>query len=164
MSLDAQSVYKEAADRVIARVRRRMRDYAVLNRLVEGEESSNRFIAGAIDTVISNWNSTPPLVGGVDVRSIAPPSELSGTFEDAIIAELLDSVAILQERNNLPYNDGQISVSSSSKGSAYLRIAQKYAARHELHRQRYKMALNIQGGWGEGIGSDYAALSVADMY
>lgn len=162
--MEPRDVYRAAAVKLVDHVRSYMRDYPSLNRLVEGEESSDRMIARAADKVISDWNASPPFVAGMDVRSIVAPGGPMGIFVDGIVAELLMSVAILQDRNNLPYSDGQVSVSSSSKSGPYLRIAQALKASYMQQKQQYKVAKNIEGGWGDGIASDYASLSIIDFF
>jgi hypothetical protein len=162
--MEPRDAFRAAAAKLVDHVRSYMRDYPSLNRLVEGEESSDRMIARAADKIIADWNSSPPLVAGMDVRSIVAPGGPLGIFVDGIVAELLTSVAILQDRNNLPYTDGQVSVSSSSKSSPYLRIAQALRGQYDRQKQQYKVAKNIEYAWGDGISSDYASISVADFY
>ena len=160
-----QDAARAAAIKLVEHVRSYMRDYPDLNRLVDGYESSDRMIARAIDKVVSDWNQAPPHgVGMVDVRSVVAPGGPLSAFIDGIVAELLLSVAILQDRNNLPYTDGQFSVSSSSKSGPYQRISAQLKNQYMMARQAYKFAKNIEGGWGTSIGSDYAAISVIDFF
>lgn len=153
-----------AAALLVSHVRSYLRDYPTLNRLVAGVESSDRMIARAIDLVISDWNTTPPLIGNIDVRAVAQPGGPLSAFVLGTVAELLTQVAILQDRNDLPYTDGQFSVRSSAKSAPYQRIAGGLREKYETQKRQYKIAKNIEGGWGTSISSDYAVISVIEFY
>lgn len=121
-------------------------------------------IARAIDLTISDWNTTPPLIGNIDVRAVAQPGGPLSAFVFGTVAELLTQVAILQDRNDLPYTDGQFSVRSSAKSAPYQRIAAGLREKYETLKRQYKVAKNIEGGWGTSISSDYAVISVIEFY
>ena len=84
-------------------VRAKMRDFPELNRLIAGQETSDRMIALAAMEAIDDYNTTPPLLGAVGFDNFPSISLLvNGT-----IICILESVGILQVRNHLSYTDGQ---------------------------------------------------------
>ena len=144
-------------ENLIQQVRLYLRDYPQLNRLIRGEESSDRTIAYALQDACNDWNSTPPLIGNVDVLSHPAPNLLVRCAS----ATLLQSVSFLQTRNNLSYSDGEVNVNSSSRGPELRQAAGMLLQDYEMKKQRLKIALNIEGAWGSGTFSD---LAVANGY
>ena len=68
----------------IARVRRYMRDYPAVNRLIAGEETKDSMISLAIAEAASFWNAYPPI--GVSTISITVSGET--VDEDGEIVEV----------------------------------------------------------------------------
>ena len=138
---------------IIAMIRSRMRDYPELNRLISGVEHSDRDIAFAMMQVVEDWNTTPPLLDAVSVESFPSATLLI----DGSIVKLLQSAAILQVRNRMVYQDGQIMVTSSDKGPQYMQWANLLEQQYEQKKQRLKMAANLSGALnGTGIPSEYS--------
>jgi len=132
-------------------VRLFMRDFAHLNRLIKGEESSSRMIAWAILDTVDDWNTTPPLIGPVTVDTF--PS-LSLLREGATI-RLLKSVVILGMRNYIQFSDGGTSVSFTANIPLLQNLIQIMTSEYEQKKLRHKTAVNISQGFGAGIHSDY---------
>lgn len=126
----------------VARVRLFMRDYPELNRLVDGEESSDRMIAFAIMDAISDFNSTPPHIGYYTFEDFVNRNWLHPLMLKTVVC-LLESVAILQTRNHLQFNDGGISVSVSDKAPMLQQWAQLFNSRWENFKRSVKIADNI---------------------
>ena len=132
-------------------VREFMRDHAELNRLTQGVEHSDRLIMWAIADAIDDWNTTPPLIGPVSIINF--PSRhllLRGT-----VINLLESLGLLQTRNHLTFSDGGIQVGVSDKTPLIQSWIQMYRNAYEVKKNKLKVAMNIEGGWGGGVHSEY---------
>ena len=62
---------------LIAMVRTKMRDFPELNRLIEGQETSDREIAFAIVETVDDFNNTPTLIEAYGVENFPSPSLLA---------------------------------------------------------------------------------------
>ena len=136
---------------LIQEVRLFLRDFKELNRLISGEESSNRMIAWALQDAVDDWNSTPPLIGAVGVLSHPSRSLLVR----CTVITLLQSVGFLQTRNHLTYSDGSgASVNVSDKTPVLQAWINLLSAGYEQKKIRLKTGLNIEGAWGGGVHSE----------
>lgn len=133
----------------IQRVRAFMRDYPELNRLIKGQEHSDRLIAWAVVDAIDNFNTTPPLTS-YGLTNF--PSAYLLRMGTVII--LLESVGLLTTRNHLPFSDGGIQV-ASDKTQLLQSWIQLFTNKYEQKTKDLKIALNIEGGWGAGVNSEY---------
>jgi len=126
----------------VARVRLFMRDYAELNRLVEGEESNDRMIAFAVYDALSDFNSTPPFIGTYGFTEF-----MTNNWHHPLMLKtcvcLMESVGILQTRNHLPFSDGGLNVSVSDKTPLLQSWIQLFNMRWERFKSQTKMAKNI---------------------
>jgi len=140
-----------ALEQFIGAVRLFMRDYPQLNRLIAGEEHSDRMIAWAIVDALDDFNSTPPMTSfgltAFPSRSIL----MRGT-----VINLLQSVGLLMTRNHLNFSDGGLQVGVSDKTPLIQSWIQMFSNMYEEKKKQLKIALNIEGGWGGGIHSEYA--------
>lgn len=132
-------------------VRAFLRDFPELNRLISGEESSNRMIAYCAHLAVDEYNTTPPLL---------PPSSISNFPSRTILLQLtliylLTSVGILHSRNRFAYNDGGFSVETEQQEGLYQRWIQLFRSQLGPRLQQLKVAKNIEGAWGGGVGSEY---------
>jgi hypothetical protein len=132
-------------------VRAYIRDFPELNRLISGEESSNRMIAYCAHLAVDEFNTTPPLIGMSDISNFPSRSILL----QLTLVHLLTSVGILHSRNRFSYNDGGYSVETEQQETLYQRWIQLFRSQLQPRIQQLKVARNIQGGWGAGIGSEY---------
>jgi len=138
---------------VIALVRAKLRDYPELNRLVEGRETSDRAIAFAIMETIDDFNTSPPLIQSFGLESFPSTSLLiRGT-----IVNVLESIGLLQTRNQMSYSDGQgVQVSVSDKTPMLMQWISLFASQYEQKKLRLKKALNLSGALnGSGVSSEY---------
>ena len=138
---------------VIALVRAKLRDYPELNRLIEGRETSDREIAFAIMETIDDFNTTPPLIESCTLESFPSTSLLiRGT-----IVNVIESVGLLQTRNQMSYSDGQgVQVSVSDKAPMLLQWISLFTNQYEQKKIKLKKALNLQGALnGSGVSSEY---------
>lgn len=143
-------------NQLVAMIRMYMRDHPHLNRLTVGEETSNRMIAWAIIDTLDDWNSTPPFIGDASLTSFPSISLLR---EGAVI-RILESVGLLQTRNQLSYSDGGISVQVSDKAPLLLQWIQLFRGSYERKKDRMKASMNIEQGMaGTGTFSEYFVIN-----
>ena len=142
---------------LIGMVRAKMRDYPELNRLIDGRETSDREIAFAIVEAIDDFNNTPPLIQRFTVENFPSPSLL---IRGAIV-NVLESVGLLQTRNQMSYSDGQgVQVSVSDKAPILMNWIQLFVNQYEQKKFRLKQALNLRGALnGGGVPSEYVLVN-----
>ena len=137
---------------LIGAIRAKMRDYPELNRLIDGVETSDRMIAMAIMETIDDFNNTPPLIESYSLSNFPSVSLL---IRGSII-NILESVGLLQTRNQLTYRDGDIPIGVSDKTPLLFNWITLFTNRYEQQKIRLKKALNLRGALnGTGISSEY---------
>lgn len=155
MSFSSITVIPSASKRmneIVAMIRLYLRDFPELNRLISGEETSDRMIAWAVVDALDDFNSSPPFIGNYGLSNF--PS-LSLLREGAVI-RILESVGLLQTRNQLSYSDGGIQVSVSDKGSMLMGWIQMFRNSYEQKKTRIKASLNVEQAMaGAGVSSEY---------
>lgn len=134
----------------VQQVRTYLRDYPELNRLIAGEESSNRQIVWAIMDALDDFNSTPPFTG----FSLANFPSKSLLLRATVIG-LLESIGLLQTRNQLSFSDGGIQVGINDKTPYIQAWLQLLSNKYEEKKMKLKVAYNIESGWDGGIFSEY---------
>lgn len=131
-------------------VREYIRDFPELNRLISGKESSNRLIEYCARLAVDEYNTTPPLTShGIE----AFPSRF--VLLQLTIIHVLQSVGILHSRNRFSYNDGGFSVETEQQEGLYKQWIQLMRSQVQPLLEKQKIALNIERGWGAGVGSEY---------
>lgn len=133
----------------INQVRLFMRDYAELNRLVSGVESSNRQIVWAIMDALDDFNTEPPFT---HFSVIDFPSK--SVLVRLTVVSLLESIGLLQTRNHLSFSDGGIQVGLNDKTPFIQSWIQLLRTRVDEKAKRIKIAYNIESAWGGGIHSE----------
>jgi hypothetical protein len=131
-------------------VRLFLRDSPELNRLIAGVESSDRQIVWAIYDALDDFNTTPPFTR-CDLSNYPSKSLLLR----ATTIALLESVGLLQTRNQLSFSDGGIQVGVNDKTPFIQSWLQLFRNSYEEKKQRIKVAMNIASGWGAGSHSEY---------
>lgn len=139
-----------ALQQFVGMVRDFMRDYSELNRLIKGEEHSDRLIVWAILDALEDFNTSPPMTS----YSLTNFPSKSLLLRGAVI-NLLESVGLLMTRNHLTFSDGGIQVGVSDKTPLIQSWIQLFTNKYEQKKDRLKIALNIEGGWGGGLHSEY---------
>jgi hypothetical protein len=153
--LDPRSVLRSH----IESVRLFMRDFAELNLLIRGEESTDRMIVWATGDFLSDFNGTPPFTGyGLEELIQRNMSHLCvrGT-----VITLLQSVMLLHARNYLPFSDGGLSVAINDKAPVIQSMLQLFQSAYEQNKRQAKTALNIEQLLdlnASGVHSDYFGL------
>lgn len=127
-----------------------IRDFPELNRLVAGEETSDRMIAFFVEEALSEFSSTPPNLG---IYTFSYFMERGWNFylRMGAIVHVLESIGMLQTRNYLSYSDGGVTVSVSDKTPLLQSWLQFFKARWETWIDRIKVAENIEGALTNGI-------------
>jgi len=147
MAKKQQSLHEFVKD-----VRLYLRDFPELNRLISGEESSDRMIAWAVIDALDDINNSPPLISKYQIENFPYRSLLlRGT-----VLSLLESVGIFQTRNQLSFSDGGIQVGASDKGPMLMQWINLLRGTYEDKKLKWKIAVNIQKAFtGDAIVSDY---------
>ena len=120
--------------------------------MIEGEETSDRLIAWSVIDALDDINNTPPLYATYTVETFPFRSLLlRGT-----VLTILESVGLLQTRNQLNFTDGGISVAVSDKAPMIMNWIQMLRSSYEQKKQQYKIAMNISHAFeGSAVLSDY---------
>jgi len=149
-----------AATRRMEKAKRYLRlfmlDTPQLNRLIRKEESDDSLFDFAIEMTISDWNSTTPVLGSVDIGNF--PS-LYLLMHGAAI-QLLKSQGLYQARNELNYSAGGSSFLRANKSNYYMQWMTNFASEYETKKRNLKMQQNINRGWG-GVSSEYDRIGYA---
>lgn len=152
MDIDSSSLPKADLElnAMANQVRAFMRDYAELNRLITGVESSNRQIVWAIFDALDDFNTSPPFTGFTLMNFPSKHLLVRGT-----VISLLESVGLLQTRNHLSFSDGGLQVGVSDKTPFIQSWIQLFRNSYEEKKMRLKVAYNIESAWGGGVNSEY---------
>lgn len=160
MALEGIVGFSEVMRSHVQSVRLFMRDFAELNLLVRGEESSDRMIAWATFDFVSDFNATPPFT--------------SNSLEDmyyrgwqsfcvrGTACTLLQSLMIVYARNHLPFSDGGISISINDKAPLIMQMLSLMLSAYEQNKRSIKTAVNIEqllAPDSTGVFSDYSFLA-----
>lgn len=136
----------------VSQVRQYLRDYPELNRLIDGEETSDRMLAWSVIDALDDINNTPPLIGTFTIETF-PYRHL--LMRGTVLA-VLESVGLLQTRNQISYSDGGISVNASDKAPMIMNWINMLRGQYEQKKQQYKIAVNISEAFdGDAVLSDY---------
>lgn len=142
-------------------VRLYMRDFAELNRLVAGEESSDRQIAWAVLDALSDFNGTPPFTGPVNLEGLLELGQQALILR-MTVCSIIESVGLLQTRNHINYSNGGITVGVNDKTPMLMNWLQYFKASTDQMKQRVKVAINIGailGPSNSGVHSEYWAVN-----
>lgn len=129
-------------------VRLYLRDHAELNRLVAGEETSDRMIAWCVLDALSNFNGQTPITH-YSLEDILA-QEQAHLLLRMTVESIIESVALLQTRNHINYSDGGLNVGVNDKTPLLMNWLQYYRGFTEQRLQKVKVALNIQSILGPG--------------
>lgn len=141
-------------------VRAFTRDIPELNRIVSGEESSDRQIAWAILDALADFNGTPHLTNYTLEELLQ--YQQHALLRRMTVISLVESVGLLQTRNHINYSDGGLNVGVNDKTPLLMNWLQYFKASTDQLKQRVKVALNIQGILGPsnaGVFSEYWAVN-----
>jgi hypothetical protein len=126
-------------------------DTEELNRLLRRKEIDDKRLDLAIQLVISDWNSTTPLIGRVTISNF--PS-LYLLIHGAAI-QCLKMAGLYQSRNELTYSSGGSSFVRSNKTAYYQSWIQNFSAEYETKKLNIKIQQNVETAYGGGFHSEY---------
>jgi hypothetical protein len=138
-------------------VRLYMRDFPELNRIVSGEETSDRQIAWSVLDALSDFNGSPPLLGTFLLEDLLTQNQQALLLRMTVIS-VIESVGLLQTRNHINYSNGGINVGVNDKTPMLMNWLQYYKAYTDQLKLRVKVAFNINGILGpsnSGVHSEY---------
>jgi hypothetical protein len=150
----------QSFNQYVATIRLFLRDFPELNRLVSGEESSDRMIAWAVIDAIEEFNGSPPIIGTYTFSDLITQGQASLLRKGAIV-NLLMSIGMLQTRNQLSFSDGGLNVQVSDKTPLLQSWISILRRQWEVGMERVKVEWNIESLLGGPAGShtEYFALS-----
>jgi hypothetical protein len=163
-----------AQQRLVDRVRRRMRDFENLNRLIEaaaryrseqdenegegGVENSDSMILEALNDALEDWNQTPPPLRQESLET----HTASLLLVKGAVVELIDSVLLLLERNHLSVGDvGGIAINDGEMITLLTRHRAAMQQEYEQKKREHKAALNLSRALGNrdsSLASPYSLL------
>lgn len=139
-----------------------MRDHPELNRIVTGEESSDRQVAWALFDALADFNGTPPFLGHFSLEDLLAMSQHALLMRMTTIS-LIESIGLLQTRNHINYSDGGVNTGVNDKTPLLMQWLQYFKATTEQMKQRVKVSLNIQGILGPSNTGVFSELWYANM-
>ena len=143
-------------------VRLYLRDFPELNRIVSGEESSDRQIAWAVYDAVADFNGTPHFTT-LTLEDLLQKQQQALILR-MTVCTLIESVGLLQTRNHINYSIGGINVGVNDKTPLLMSWLSYYRAYTEQMKQRVKVAINIEGILGpshSGIFSELWAVNAS---
>lgn len=143
MSLQGVEGMSDTFKAFVAMVRLYLRDHAELNRLIAGEESTDRMIAWAVLDAVDNFNGTPHFTN-FSLEELLMRNQRSLLLRMTTEA-LLESVGLLQTRNHINYSDGGLNTGVNDKTPLIMNWLQYYRSFTEQKLQRVKVSINIEG-------------------
>lgn len=143
-----------------AMIRQIMRDYAgevantgVLNVLLDNVEFSDSDLDNAIVFTVARYNAITP------ISFIQADSINLFVLCQGVVAQLLQSEALRQVRNQATVQDGDVApIGIDDKAQIYQAMSDKAADTFTQMAQRIKIELNMESMYG-GFGSGYAAVA-----
>ncbi len=129
-------------------VRQYLRDHPMLNRLVAGEESSDRIIQWSVLDAIDDFNGTPPFTR-FSLEDLLEKQQSALLLRMTVIS-VMESVGLLQTRNHLNYSNGGVNVGVNDKTPLIMQWLQYYKGFTDQRKQQVKVALNIESILGPG--------------
>lgn len=131
-----------------------LNDTPELNRLIRRQESTDDKLDLALVLAIDDYCITPPLLGQLSIENFPSPWLL---LYGATI-QVLRSAGLLQSRNELMYQAGNVSVRIFDKTGLYQSWIATFMQDYERKKQAFKIAQNIAGALGDGVRSEYSNL------
>ena len=126
-------------------------DTEELNRLLRRKEIDDKRLDFAIQMAISNWNTTTPRLGQVNIGNF--PSLYLLIHMAAVVC--LKMAGLYQSRNELTYGSGGSSFVRSNKTAYYQSWIQNFSAEAEQKMLNSKIQSNVEGAYGGGFHSEY---------
>ena len=164
-SLNGLPGVTQAMQSFVQVVRLFLRDYAELNRLISGEETSDRMIAWAVNDAVSDFNATPHFT------AFTLDQLLQRNLQHLVLRmtaiNIIESVGLLQTRNHLNYSTGGINVGINDKTPLLMEWLRYFKASTDQKKAQIKVALNIEsilGAGQTGVFSEYWAVNSTYLF
>lgn len=157
MSLQGIPGMSDSFREFVQMVRFYMRDMPELNRLVAGEESTDRQIAWAVMDALADFNGTPPFLGNINLDGMLGMQQHSLLLR-MTVCNVIESVGLLQTRNHINYSNGGITVGVNDKTPMLMNWLQYFKSTTDQLKLRVKVAMNIAsilGPTNSGVHSEY---------
>ncbi len=142
-----------------------MRDFAELNLLLRGEETSDRMLEWATYDFLSDFNGTPPFTA-FSLNELVAYNMQNFAVRGTVIS-VLQSLMIIYARNHLPFSDGGLSVNINDKAPIIQSMLGLFQASYEQKLRMIKTSINVGlmlDGGPSGLHSDYAVLYSQGYY
>lgn len=139
-----------------------IRDFPELNRVVSGEESSDRQIAWSVLDALSDFNGTPHLTN-LSLEDLLIRNQHHLLLRMTVIS-LIEQVGLLQTRNHINYSTGGINVGVNDKTPLLMGWLRYFKSYTDQRKQHVKVALNMEGILGpsnSGVFSEYWAVNAS---
>jgi hypothetical protein len=134
----------------VAELKRMIRDYPDYNTLWQlpgGAEFADEEYAAALKYGLDRLNTAPPV--GIQWQDLDQvPQPLRRAVYDYAVYYLLSMKVREISRNNVDYQSGDTAVDFSKIMMEYAQAAQMYEERAEQLATRYKVAINLEEGFG----------------
>jgi hypothetical protein len=141
----------------VLKLRRFMRDYPELNRIIKAEETSDRMLREAIRYAFTEWNVTDPIYENITPEYY--PYAAENILIQLATSYVLKSVVLLRARNRIMYNDAGFSIDEEAAVLAEEKTLMEYFSNEAKRLMKaYKVTNNVLRGWGE-VRSEYASVS-----
>ena len=160
MSLEGIPTVSQTLRDFVQVVRGYTRDFPELNRIVKGEESTDRQIAWAVLDAMSYFNGSPPFTA-ISLEDLLQRNQHALLVRMTVIT-LIESVGLLQTRNHINYSSGGTNVGVNDKTPLLMNWLQYFKSTTEQMMTRVKVSLNIEGILGpsnQGVPSELMAIN-----
>lgn len=148
-----------AAISVAHSVRELLRDHPELNRLVAGQETSNRMILHAVGHAVTYINMVPhPTQYSLEALLSLNALPL---IQNVAVIRILEGVGLLQTRNHISYSNGGKTMGVNDKTPLIERWLRYYRSTTDQMLQQVKVSwnlLSILGADQFGFASEYYVL------
>lgn len=141
---------------MINMLRAYVRDFAPLNRLLDGEESKDRDLAFAIYRALEDFNGTPPPI------ALSLQQVINNHLVDLLLrgaaCKLMESTVLAYARNEVQFTDAGVSVKISDKFPIFMNWYGIIKPQWDAEKLQAKISLNINeivSTDGAGLFSEY---------
>lgn len=152
--MDLSAYGKSRQDKAREYLRLFLMDTAELNRLLRRQEIDDRRLDLAIQLTLSDWNTTTPMIGAVNIATF--PSFYLLIHGAAI--QCLKMAGLYQSRNELTYSSGGSSFIRANKTAYYQSWIQNFSSEYETKKLNIKIQQNVEGSYNGGFHSEYALI------
>lgn len=131
---------------MVAFLRKSLRDFAPLNRLLANEESKDSDLVMALMTCMSDINGTPPITN-YTLQQIIDSHQIK-LLLDGAACNIIEEVVLHYARNEIKFTDAGVSIAVSDKAGALLRWFQLKKSEYEQKKKSFKIAKNVESIMG----------------